>query len=82
MSATVICTRSLAPYVAVVWSALFSFLRVMVSSGAVAFSVLSLWPVELILQVGAAPASPAGEFVAHTAWPLLEPTVRVPSGVR
>ena len=37
---------------AVVWSGAFNFLGVMVSSGAVAFSVLSLLPVELILQVG------------------------------
>jgi PiT family inorganic phosphate transporter len=36
----------------VIWSGAFNFLGVMVSSGAVAFSVLSLLPVELILQVG------------------------------
>ena len=50
--ATVIYTHSLPPHVAVVWSGAFNFLGVMVSSGAVAFSVLSLLPVELILQVG------------------------------
>src|SRR5262244_789184 len=50
--ATVIYTHSLPPPVAVVWSGLFNFLGVLVSSGAVAFGILSLLPVELILQVG------------------------------
>ena len=50
--ATVIYTHSLPPHLAVVWSGAFNFLGVMVSSGAVAFSVVSLLPVELILQVG------------------------------
>jgi len=36
----------------VVWSGLFNFLGVLVSSGAVAFGIISLLPVELILQVG------------------------------
>jgi PiT family inorganic phosphate transporter len=50
--ATVIYTHSLPPPVAVVWSGLFNFLGVLVSSGAVAFGIISLLPVELILQVG------------------------------
>jgi PiT family inorganic phosphate transporter len=50
--ATVIYTHSLPPHVAVVWSGLFNFLGVLVSSGAVAFGIISLLPVELILQVG------------------------------
>jgi PiT family inorganic phosphate transporter len=50
--ATVIYTRSLPPLVAVVWSGCFNFLGVMVSSGAVAYSIITLLPVELILQVG------------------------------
>ena len=50
--ATVIYTRSLPPHVAVIWSGAFNFFGVMASSGAVAFAVLSLLPVELILQVG------------------------------
>ena len=50
--ATVIYTHSLPPHFAVVWSGIFNFLGVMVSSGAVAFSIISLLPVELILQVG------------------------------
>ena len=49
--ATVIYTHSLSPNVAVLWSGLWNFLGVMVSTGAVAFVIISL-PVELILQVG------------------------------
>jgi inorganic phosphate transporter, PiT family len=50
--ATVIYTHSLAPNVAVLWSGLWNFLGVLASSGAVAFVIISLLPVELILQVG------------------------------
>ena len=50
--ATVIYTNSLPPYFAVVWSGLFNFLGVMLSTGTVAFGIISLLPVELILQVG------------------------------
>jgi len=50
--ATVIYTHSLPANVAVVWSGAFNFLGVLVSSGAVAFGIISLLPVELILQVG------------------------------
>ena len=50
--ATVIYTHSLPPNVAVVWSGFFNFAGVLVSSGAVAFGIISLLPVELILQVG------------------------------
>jgi inorganic phosphate transporter, PiT family len=50
--ATVIYTHSLAPPVAVVWSGFFNFLWVLFSTGAVAFGIVSLLPVELILQVG------------------------------
>jgi PiT family inorganic phosphate transporter len=50
--ATVIYTHSLEPHVAVVWSGLWNFIGVLVSSGAVAFAIVSLLPVELILQVG------------------------------
>jgi inorganic phosphate transporter, PiT family len=50
--ATVIYTHSLEPHVAVVWSGLWNFLGVVVSTGAVAFGIISLLPVELILQVG------------------------------
>jgi PiT family inorganic phosphate transporter len=50
--ATVIYTHSLQAPVAVVWSGFFNFLGVLLSSGAVAFGIVSLLPVELILQVG------------------------------
>lgn len=50
--ATVIYTHSLPPHFAVVWSGVWNFFGVLVSSGAVAFGILALLPVELILQVG------------------------------
>ena len=50
--ATVIYTNSLSPNFAVIWSGFFNFLGVLVSTGAVAFGIVSLLPVELILQVG------------------------------
>src|SRR5262245_31901006 len=50
--ATVIYTHSMPAPVAVVWSGLFNFLGVMASSGAVAYGIIALLPVELILQVG------------------------------
>ncbi|HZU08900.1 MAG TPA: inorganic phosphate transporter [Pseudacidobacterium sp.] len=50
--ATVIYTHSLEPHVAVVWSGTWNLIGVLTSSGGVAFSVLSLLPVELVLQVG------------------------------
>jgi inorganic phosphate transporter, PiT family len=50
--ATVIYTHSLPPNFAVMWSGFFNFLGVLFSSGAVAFGIISLLPVELILQVG------------------------------
>ena len=50
--ATVIYTHSLEPHFAVAWSGLWNFTGVMVSSGAVAYAIVSLLPVELILRVG------------------------------
>jgi inorganic phosphate transporter, PiT family len=50
--ATVIYTQALRPQIAVVWSGCFNLLGVLLSSGAVAFGIVSLLPVELILQVG------------------------------
>ena len=52
--ATVIYTHSLDPHIAVVWSGIWNFVGVLLSSGAVAFGIVSLLPVELILQVGTA----------------------------
>jgi inorganic phosphate transporter, PiT family len=50
--ATVIYTHALPAEFAVIWSGFFNFLGVALSSGAVAFGIISLLPVELILQVG------------------------------
>ena len=50
--ATVIYTHSLKPTQAVVWSGFWNFLGVLTSTGAVAFGIVSLLPVELILSVG------------------------------
>jgi PiT family inorganic phosphate transporter len=50
--ATVIYTHTLEPHMAVVWSGLWNFVGVLTSTGAVAFGVVSLLPVELILRVG------------------------------
>jgi PiT family inorganic phosphate transporter len=50
--ATVIYTHALQPHAAVVYSGTLNFLGVLFSSGAVAFGIISLLPVELILQVG------------------------------
>ncbi len=50
--ATVIYTHSMEPHIAVVWSGFWNFAGVVLSSGVVAFTIISLLPVELILQVG------------------------------
>ena len=50
--ATVIYTHTLKPMVAVVWSGCWNLIGVLTSSGAVAFGVLALLPVELVLNVG------------------------------
>jgi PiT family inorganic phosphate transporter len=50
--ATVIYTHSLPAPVAVIWSGFFNFLGVMFSSGAVAYAIVTLLPVDLILHVG------------------------------
>jgi len=50
--ATVIYTHSLDPQIAVTWSGFCNFIGVVLSSGAVAFGIVSLLPVELIVQVG------------------------------
>jgi inorganic phosphate transporter, PiT family len=50
--ATVIYTHALPAEFAVIWSGFFNFLGVALSTGTVAFGIISLLPVELILQVG------------------------------
>jgi inorganic phosphate transporter, PiT family len=50
--ATVIYTHTLSPHLAVAWSGMWNFIGVLVSTGGIAFGIISLLPVELILQVG------------------------------
>src|ERR1700719_3240079 len=50
--ATVIYTHSLKPQIAVTWSGLWNLIGVLTSSGAVAFGIVALLPVELVLNVG------------------------------
>ncbi len=50
--ATVIYTNTLPPWVAVVWSGMWNLIGVLTSTGAVAFSIVALLPVELVLNVG------------------------------
>jgi PiT family inorganic phosphate transporter len=52
--ATVIYTHAMPAPLAVVWSGFFNFLGVMLSSGAVAYAVVTLLPVDLVLNVGSA----------------------------
>jgi inorganic phosphate transporter, PiT family len=48
--ATVIYTHSLRPWIAVIWSGLWNLFGVLTSTGAVAFGVVALLPVELVLN--------------------------------
>jgi inorganic phosphate transporter, PiT family len=50
--ATVIYTHTLRPWMAVVWSGVWNLIGVLTSSGAVAFGIVALLPVELVLNVG------------------------------
>ena len=70
--ATVIYTHSLEPNVAVVWSGLCNLAGVLVSTGTVAFAVITLLPVELILQVssGAGFAMVFALLIAAILWNL------------
>ncbi len=52
--ATVIYTHTLPAVPAVIWSGFFNFLGVLFSTGAVAFGIVNLLPVELVIQVGSA----------------------------
>ena len=53
--ATVIYTHSLPPNVAVVCSGMWNLIGVLFSTGAVAFGVVALLPVELVMNVGSGP---------------------------
>ncbi|MGD0156147.1 MAG: inorganic phosphate transporter [Terracidiphilus sp.] len=70
--ATVIYTNSLPPKIAVVWSGLCNLAGVLVSSGTVAFAVITLLPVELILKVssGAGFAMVFALLIAAILWNL------------
>jgi PiT family inorganic phosphate transporter len=70
--ATVIYTHSLEPNVAVVWSGLCNLTGVLFSSGTVAFAIITLLPVELILQVssGAGYSMIFALLVAAIVWNL------------
>lgn len=70
--ATVIYTHSLEPHIAVVWSGIWNFIGVLTSSGAVAFSIVALLPVELILKVstGSGFAMVYALLVAAVLWNL------------
>jgi inorganic phosphate transporter, PiT family len=70
--ATVIYTHSLPAEFAVMWSGFFNFLGVLLSTGAVAFGIVSLLPVELILQVssGAGFAMVFALLIAAILWNL------------
>src|SRR5271170_6255960 len=50
--ATVIYTHTLPPWVAVIWSGCWNLIGVLTSTGAVAFSILALLPVELVVNIG------------------------------
>jgi PiT family inorganic phosphate transporter len=71
--ATVIYTHSMPANIAVVWSGFFNFLGVLLSTGAVAFGIVSLLPVELILQVGSSAgfAMVFSLLIAAICWNLL-----------
>ncbi|WP_156678318.1 inorganic phosphate transporter [Sphingomonas profundi] len=79
--ATVIYTNAMPANVAVVWSGFFNFLGVLLSTGAVAFGIVSLLPVELILQVGsdAGFAMVFALLIAAIMWNLATWSLGIPS---
>lgn len=79
--ATVIYTHSLPPLTAVIWSGVFNFLGVLVSTGAVAYSVITLLPVDLILQVGstAGYAMIFALLIAAIIWNLATWSIGIPN---
>lgn len=70
--ATVIYTHSMEPTIAVVWSGIWNLIGVLTSAGTVAFSIITLLPVELILKVssGAGFAMVFALLVAAILWNL------------
>jgi PiT family inorganic phosphate transporter len=70
--ATVIYTHSLDPIIAVVWSGLCNLTGVLTSAGTVAFTIITLLPIELILRVnsGAGFAMVFSLLIAAILWNL------------
>jgi PiT family inorganic phosphate transporter len=70
--ATVIYTHSMEPNIAVVWSGLCNLTGVLTSAGTVAFTIITLLPVELILKVssGAGFAMVFSLLIAAILWNL------------
>ncbi|MDR3751716.1 MAG: inorganic phosphate transporter [Terracidiphilus sp.] len=70
--ATVIYTHSLEPNIAVIWSGMCNLAGVLLSSGTVAFAIVTLLPVDLILQVssGAGFAMVFALLIAAILWNL------------
>ncbi|MCS7025159.1 MAG: inorganic phosphate transporter [Bryobacteraceae bacterium] len=70
--ATVIYTRSMKPWHAVVWSGICNFLGVFVGGIAVAMAIVNLLPVELLVSKGAGPglAMVLALLLAAVAWNL------------
>jgi PiT family inorganic phosphate transporter len=58
--ATVIYTRSLKPWTAVIWSGLMNFLGVLLGGAAVAFSIVHPLPVDLLINIGTMAANMSG----------------------
>jgi inorganic phosphate transporter, PiT family len=79
--ATVIYTHSLKPPVAVVWSGCFNFLGVLLSTGAVAYSIITLLPIDLILNAGntSGYAMIFALLLAAIIWNLLTWAVGIPN---
>ena len=79
--ATVIYTHSLPAPVAVVWSGVWNFIGVVISGGAVAYSIITLLPVDLILHVGSAAgyAMIFGLLLAAVIWNLATWFVGIPN---
>jgi len=79
--ATVIYTNAMPANIAVVWSGFFNFLGVLLSTGAVAFGIVSLLPVELILKVGSSAgfAMVFALLIAAIVWNLATWWLGIPS---
>ncbi|BAV63370.1 inorganic phosphate transporter [Sphingobium cloacae] len=79
--ATVIYTHAMPAHVAVIWSGFFNFLGVLLSTGVVAFGIVSLLPVELILRVGSSAgfAMVFALLIAAIVWNLATWWLGIPS---